>query len=246
MFNIIVKMAKFRGFKKVVRRVARSAKRRYFKGKGYSKPNLSRMVKDLSIVKSMVNAEKEIYTAHSTTSQNVDFDTPYFEPITNVAGGTSHGERDGESVKLHGYRWALRFAQQNSTTNPIYAKMWLVKYIGPRGSTPSVSTFLKPDFDGLYTAYSDRNEDHYQSYSIICSTGLVKIPCDQVSGQTQFAMRKLYGRFKGKTHQRYSGTSATSLLTDQMYILCVTSGGDTASSTALKFDSQMYISFYDN
>lgn len=232
-------------FRRVVRKAGRAVKRRYFKGKGYTKPNVSRMARDLNRVVSMVNAEKEIYT-QNINSQNVDFDTPYFEPIVNVPGGTAHGERDGESLKLHGYRWNLRFAQQNSVTNPLYAKMWLVKYIGPRGSTPSVSTFLKPDFDNYYTTYSDRNEDHYGSYVVIAKTGVVKVPTDQVSGQAQFTMRKLYGRFRGKTHQRYSGSAATSLLTDQMYILCVTSGGDTSTSTALKFDSQLSISFYDN
>lgn len=233
-------------------RVLKKISRKVYKATGLSNPikkgrvSSTRLIKDVARLKSLVNAEKEIYTANSMTGQNVDFDTPYFEPITNVIGGTAHGERDGESVKLHGFRWNLRFSQQNSVTNPLYVKCWLIKYIGPRGSTPSISTFLQTDFDGNYSTMSERNEDHYKSYRVISSTGLVKIPTDQVSGQTQFTLRKLYGRFKGDAHQRYSGTAATTLLTDQMYILIVTSGGDTASSTGAKVDSKLLISFYDN
>lgn len=238
----------FRGARKTLRKAAKSAgraiRKRYVSSKGGLK--LARIAKDVAIVKSMVNAEKEIYTALSLTSQNVDLSTPYFEPITNVAEGTAHGQRDGESVKLHGFRWNTRFSQQNSVVNPLYVKMWLVKYIGPRGSTPAVSTFLKPDFDGNYSTMSERNEDHYRSYKVIATSGLRKIPGDGVTGQSQFVLSKLYGKFTYGAHQRYSGSAATTLLTDQMYVLIVTSSGNTATSTGAKVDSQMLISFYDN
>lgn len=233
-------------FRRIAKKVGRTVKKRYFKGKGYTNPKIGRMAKDLAIVKSMVNAEKEIYTALTLTAQNVDVTTPYFQPITNVAEGTAHGQRDGETIKLHGFRWNSRFSQQNSVTNPLFVKMWMVKYIGPRGSTPAVSTFLKPDFDGNYSTMSERNEDHYSSYVVISKTGLKRIPTDSVSGQTQFCLSKQYGKFKRGAHQRYSGAAGTTLLTDQIYILIVTSGGDTATSTGAKVDSQLLISFYDN
>lgn len=238
----------FRGARRMARKVTKSAgralRKRYMSRKGGLK--VGRIAKDVAILKNLVNAEKEIYTALTLTGQNVDVTTPYFQPITNIAEGTAHGQRDGESVKLHGFRWNSRFLQQTSGTNPMFVRMWLVKYIGPRGSTPSVSTFLKPDFDGNYSTMSERNEDHYTSYVVITGTGIRKIPADSVSGQTQFTLSRLYGRFKGKTHQRYSGSLATNLLTDQMYVLVVTSGGDTATSTGAKVDSQLLISYYDN
>ncbi len=238
----------FRGARKFVRKAAKSAgraiRKRYVSPKGGLK--LARIAKDVAMVKSMVNAEKEIYTALSLTAQNVDATTPYFQPILNVAEGTAHGQRDGESIKLHGFRWNSRFTQQNSVTNPLYVKMWLVKYIGPRGSTPAVNTFLKPDFDGNFTTMSERNEDHYASYRVISTSGMRKIPCDSVTGQSQFVLSKLYGKFTKGAHQRYGGSAAINLLTDQMYVLIVTSGGDTATSTGARIDSQLLISFYDN
>lgn len=233
-------------FRRGVRKVARAAKRRYFKGKGYSRPKVGRMVKDLEMVKTMVNAEKEVYTAHSVVDQNVDFDTPYTTAITNIAEGTSHGQRNGESVKLHGFRWNIRVKQQTSVTNRLDYKIWLVKYVGPRGSAPAISTFLKLDFDGQYSTFSERNEDWYTSYQVIASSGLRRVVADSVSGQTGYDIVKKWGRFRGKTHQRYAGAAESSLLTDQMYIIMVTSGGDTATSTALKLDSMLQISFYDN
>lgn len=229
----------------------RKAGRKIYKATGLSNPmkkgkvSSTRIIKDIQRLKDLVNSEKEIYSALNLVSQTVDLSTPYFAPILNTTEGTGHGQRDGESIKLHGFRWNSRFAQQNSVTNPIYVKMWLVKYIGPRGSTPAVSTFLKPDWDNNYSAMSERNEDHYKSYRVIASS-FKKIPVDSVSGQLQFVLDKRYGRFKGDTHQRYSGIAGTTLLTDQMYVLIVTSGGNTATSTAVNVDSQLLLSFYDN
>lgn len=239
-------------FRSTIRRARRQAgkiikktvKQRYLNSGGGLK--LQRIAKDVSILKTLVNAEKEIYTAMNLVAQNVDLTTPYFQPITNVAEGTAHGQRDGESIKLHGFRWNTRFMQQASVTNPLYCKMWLIKYIGPRGATPAISTFLKPDFDGAYSTMSERNEDHYKSYVVLSTSGLVKIPCDAVSGQSQFTLRRKFGKFTRDAHQRYSGVLATTLLTNQMYVLIVTSGGDTATSTGGKIDSQLLISYYDN
>ena len=225
---------------------AGAAKQRYFPGRGYMRPNVGRMVKDLSAIKAMVNAEKEIYTAHSVVDQNVDFDTPYTVGITNIAEGTTHGTRDGESVKLHGFRWNVRVKQQTSVTNRLDYRIWLVKYVGPRGSAPAISTFLKVDFDGQFSTSSERNEDWFKSYEVISDSGVRTVISDQVSGQTGYDLWRGYGRFQGDTHQRYSGAAESTLLTDQMYIIMVTSGGDTSTSTGLKLDSQLLISFYDN
>jgi len=142
----------------------------------------------------MVNAEKEIYTAHSDVALPFSPTSPQFFAITNTVEGTSHGQRDGESIKLHGYRWNLRFTQQSSASGPQYVKLHLVKYIGPRGSTPAISTFLKPDFDGNYSFHSERNEDHYTSYNVI-KTITSKISPDALSGMTMYTNKKVYGKF---------------------------------------------------
>ena len=233
-------------FRRGVRKVARAAKRRYFKGKGYTRPKVGRMVKDLAMVKDMVNAEKEVYSAHSVVGQNVDYTTPYTIAVTNVSEGTGHGQRSGEAIKLHGFRWNIRVKQQTSVTNRLDYKIWLVKYVGPRASAPAISTFLKLAWSGQYSTFSERNEDWFSSYQVIAYTGLRKVIADSVSGQTGYDVVKKWGRFRGKTHQRYAGAAETSLLTGQMYIIMVTSGGDTATSTALKLDSNLQISFYDN
>lgn len=232
-------------FRRVARKVGRVVKRRYFKGKGYSKPKLSRMARDLAIVKQMVNAEKEIYTAYSVTNQGVSPTSSVITPITNIAEGTSHGTRDGESVKIHGFRLNTRWTQQSSSVGPQFFKLWLVKYIGPRGSTPGIETFLKPDFDGNYSVHSERNEDWYKSYQVITQQR-GKISADNLTNQTMYTMKKSYGRFKGQCHQRYSGAGASTLLTDQMYIIAVASNGAIGTNTACTYDAQLLISFYDN
>jgi len=231
--------------KRVIKKVGRVVKKRYFKGKGYTNPKLSTMARDINIMKSMVNAEKEIYTAHSASNVAFSPTSPIFVAIDNTTEGTGHGQRDGESIKLHGYRWNLRFSQQTSAQGPQFIKIYLVKYIGPRGGVPAISTFLKADFDGNFSYHSERNEDHYTSYNVI-KTISTKIQADTVSGINMYNVKKVYGRFKGKTHQRYSGTLPTTLLTDQMYIIAVASNGTIGTSSAVTYDSQLLVSFYDN
>jgi len=232
-----------RQIKRVARKGLKYVKKRYVTDKGL--PKMRNIAKDVMMLKTMVNAEKEIYTAHSTTNTSFSPTAPIFTAIDNTTEGTGHGQRDGESIKLHGYRWNLRFTQQSNAQGPQFIKVHLVKYIGPRGSTPNINTFLKPDFDGNYSFHSERNEDHYTSYNVIRTIN-TKISPDTFSGLTMYNVQKVYGRFKGKTHQRYSGTAPTTLITDQMYIIVLASNGTIGTSSAVTYDSQLLVSFYDN
>lgn len=231
--------------KRVIKRVAKKAvnyaKKRYVSRKGL--PRMRNIAKDVMLLKSMVNAEKEMY--NQTLTSDVSPTSSWIAPITNIAEGTAHGQRDGDSVKLHAYQWDIRALSQTSAVAPRYIHLYLVKYIGPRGSTPSISTFFRPDMDGNYSTYSKREPDHFTSYQVICRKNIY-IPADTVSGVQMYKQVKLYGRFKGKTHQRYNGALATNLITDQMYVIAVASDGTIGTSTATTIQSQLQISFYDN
>lgn len=231
--------------KRAVRASASAVKGRYFEGKGFTRPRVSNIVRDVSMLKQMVNAEKEVFAAQTIAGSAFSPTAPLVTVITNVAEGTGHGQRDGESLKLHGYRWNLRFNQQSSAAGPQYIKAWLVKYIGPRGTTPALSNFLKPDFDGNLSYHSERNEDWFTSWEVISAVD-TKIESDTVSGLSMYSVKKEYGRFKGKTHQRYGGPAQTDLLTDQMYAIYVCSNGTIGTSSACTVDSQLLVSFYDN
>lgn len=240
-------------YKKSLKKIGR----KIYKTSGYTNPikkgklsssrmvnNLSRLARDVAIIKPMINAEKEMYLQNITG--DVSPTSPYGPTaITNVAEGTSHGQRDGESIKLHGYQWDIRALSQTSAVAPRYIHVYLVKYIGPRGSAPAISTFFQADMDGNYSTYSKRNPDHYTSYEVICRKNIF-IPADTVSGVQMYRQVKAYGLFKGKTHQRYNGTLATNLVTDQMYVIAVSSDGTIGTSTATTIQTQLQISFYDN
>lgn len=235
---------------KKLKRAVKSVGRSIYKSTGLKNPikkgklSSTRLIKDVMMLKDMVNAEKEMY------SQNITGDVSPTSPygpvaITNVAEGTGHGQRDGESIKLHGYQWDIRVLSQTSAVAPRYVHIYLVKYIGPRGTAPNINTFFQADMDGNYSTYSKRNPDHYTSYQVICRKN-VFIPADTVSGVQMYKQVKVYGRFKGKTHQRYNGALATNLITDQMYVIAVSSDGTIGGATANTIQSQLQISFYDN
>lgn len=229
--------------RKVARAVGRSIKKRYVSRRGGLK--VSRIAKDVAMLKTMVNAEKEVYTAHNITNTAIAPGTPYIAAITNITEGASAGQRDGQSVKLHGFRWSIRANQQTNLEGPQYFKLWLVKYVGPRGTTPSINTFLKADFDGNRSYNSQREEDHYSSYRVVAHIK-GRIGQDSISGQNMYTLKNSYGRFRAPAHQRYSGTAETTLLTDQMYIIGVCSAGTVAGTSGMLLDSQLQISFYDN
>jgi len=231
-----------RGIRKVARTAGRALKKRYVSPRGGLK--MSRIAKDVAIMKTMINSEKEMY--NQNISGDVSPTSPYGPvAIANIPEGTAHGQRDGDSVKLHAYQWDIRALSQTSAVAPRYIHVYLVKYIGPRGTAPAISTFFRTDMDGNYSTYSKREPDHYTSYQVICRKNIY-IPADTVSGVQMYRQVKLYGRFKGKTHQRYNGTAATALITDQMYVIAVSSDGTIGTSTATTIQSQLQISFYDN
>jgi len=126
-------MAFVRKAKKYVKRVAKRAygmaKKRYVK-KG--SPNMTNIVKDVKMLKHLVNIEKKrsditVMIAQPFGRANAGSDGAYHAIISpTIIQGISQGERVGNSVKLVSGCLDLSIEQQVNAINTIKIKAWII------------------------------------------------------------------------------------------------------------------------
>lgn len=144
-------MAFKRYAKKQLKRGGVAAKKRYFKGKGYAKPKLGQMFKDVQKLKHLLNVEKKVFlreertpinlalTVDSTkTSASIDGEAIYAlrdnvlrsgaYVNTNIIGtpnrGTGDGDLVGDRAKIVSYHmdYRIKAVEGNTSTPPSWGK----------------------------------------------------------------------------------------------------------------------------
>lgn len=229
----------------VFKRVKRAAKKRYFQGKGYSKPKLVQMAKDVTYLKSVLNPEKKLF-AMSNNSLSIgqvsgNANGFYAVDITPIpAQGTTSITRNGNSLKLHSTFMRFQFQQQTATTNPIKIRMYVVLVKG----TPNASVGTYPSgimFDAnpfvtgasIYDYHSSMNADYFGTYKILRKKELT-IKTDTIAGNnsiTDVTMPMKYFRGKGH-HIRFAADGSQTIADGQLILVLVADTGNISSSTA--------------
>lgn len=137
--------------KRQVAKAGKFAKKRYFKGKGYSKPKLTTMMSDINKLKHLLNVEKKVLTIEErspiaigltcdatktsathdgqviyTLRDNVDYSGAYVK--TNLIGtmtqGTANGQIVGNRAKLVSYHmdYRIRAIEGSNAASPSWGK----------------------------------------------------------------------------------------------------------------------------
>lgn len=255
-------MAKFR---KLARAAGRSIKRRYFKGKGFSKPKLSNMVRDLTYVKSVLNSEKKTVNYSTTSLQNVAqynvsspglYISKIVPPITN---GTTNSTRIGNSIRIHSMNFRGEFRQQDSTTGPIKLDVMFL-YSPGRGYTiaslpdvpapvtdyPVLQTifnenqFANPD---IIDYYSQRNPETFHDWRVIRHKTYYLAP-DKNTGQIDIKPFRLGVKFKKPFKMKYDDSG--NVVEGEIIMVVRANTGNTTSSTGAKIQWVNDVYFYDN
>lgn len=216
-------MAKFykrvgRVARKVVRKVGTVAKRRYFSGKGYSKPKMGQIIQDVKFLKSIVNAEKhrQIYasTSANTLGQVYGNANGYWagDVTPNIGQGIGVSNRIGGSIKWHSSHWTFQFQHQASTVAPIRFNIYLVKVVGPAQS--NVATMIQSCWNAnpfvsspIYDLNSGRNQDTYKNF-IILKRKTIQMGADNYAGVPMIRTVNFGYKFKNH-HCRWAGDTAT-------------------------------------
>lgn len=246
---------------KLQRKAGRLIKKRYFKPTG-----MKQLVRDVALVKSVINAEKKIieYSYTNYIGQcNINADTGWWaQDITPTpAQGNAQNQRSGASIKLTSTVIRAQFVQMTQLNTDLRFKVFVIKTVGQPNviDATAVSKFLKADVISTMTDFnSNRNPDYFRDF-VVVSTKVFKIVNDSATSQNQ--IRDIQLNLKHISHHvRTSGDSQTLVASGQLWLLIVSDTGNTntvspstltnvankATATGSQFFMNVKHFYYDN
>lgn len=232
-------MAYKRYVKKVAKKVGRAVKSRYFSGKGYSKPKIGQMVKDISMIKGMLNTEKKRVTQTSGTDTfllgQVNFNNSghWLADITpNPQQGVGVENKTGNSIKVVGSHFDFQFWAQHAMISGQRIKIQVIQVLGQPFSTVTdiLGKFITPTAfvtgGTIYDINSDRDQDYYKNFRVLL-TKYAYLKPDDMSGETSVARVK-FG-MKYNMHIRNNNNDPT-LSSGQLIMLITADRGNCNSA----------------
>jgi len=223
----------YRKYKKGgIRKVAKYGAKRVYNR--YSKGGMGQLVKDVGMLKAMVNTEKKYYegvysnsfgqTLGNATGAILLDITP--TPTQNVA----YNGRTGQSLKLVSAQ--LNIILNNQINQQCDTRIrFEVYYVKGDPKTAAVAISELYDANNLTTIIdyqSNRNPNNFSDYRKIC-TRYIKYPTGQFSSETT-RQRTLKINLKLNHHLRFDKNSVT-LVTGQIFILAFAETGNCSPAT---------------
>jgi len=204
----------------------------------WSKPNMTQVVSDVKMLKSLINVEKKTtdlmpsavsvgrYNGNTSTtgSQAIDI-----TPIIHQGDGGS--QRNGNSLKLISALFQFQFIQQPSTINNQRIRYTVVR-IPENSENEAVGDLLTQfyednPFTGVVDYFSNRYSAFYTKFKVV-KTGTVAMPTDSLAGTQQTKQFKV--PLKLGEHLKYA-TNSSNITTKNRYVLFLTgSDGDIANT----------------
>lgn len=229
--------------KKAVKKVGAMAKKRYFKGKGYSNPKLGQMIQDVRFLKSIVNAEKhkQVYASTSDLGNVVGQVSGNgsghwaLDVTPNLTQGVGASNRVGASIKWHASNWRFMFKQQSSAQSAMKIRMSLILVKGVAQS--SVSNIISSMYDGnpfvvgatVYDNNAPRNQDNFKNFYVLKSKTYT-LRADDYSTQTNIKGINFGHKFRNH-HVKWDGDTST-IVGGQVILLITADSGNCNTVTA--------------
>ena len=268
-------------FKEKVRNYGRM----FYKHSGYVNPmkrgrlsstrvtkNLTKLAKDINMVKSMVNAEKKrIVMSNKDLAigqiANATGSGHYLLDITpNPVQGTGYQNKTGSSIKWHSSHFDLQFSGQGNCVSGARIKIYIVQVKGLAYATISdvmgkfinTNAFIKDGANPavVYDINSARDPDYFATFKVL-QTKTIVVPPDVFTGDVP--VRQVSFGFKLKDHHVRCNDDTSTLASGQVFMLAVADRGNiggtnstltgvpiTQSGTGITFAYQMTHYFYDN
>jgi len=235
--------------KKQVKRGATYLKKRYT-----GKSSIKNIVKDVSMLKHLVNIEKKrsditISTATAVAqTYGAGVSGAYAAIIAPViVEGIAQGQRIGLSVKVVSGCLDIQFVQQSATLNNLKLKWWIV--CRPDNSSnysaaTSIAQFFDPNpFSGVNDYYSSRDPEYFTAFKII-KTGSVSLHQDQITSGSSVVQKKFPLKFNH--HLKFNTDATTTTTKNQFYLFVTCSGGDLGLATGATIQYNMRWYYTDN
>jgi len=229
-----------RTFRKAFKTVRRAAIKRYFK-KGYS-PKIGTMLKDVALLKQIVNSEKKCLTYASN-----------IQPVGQVNGATSPGffiedmtpdpaqglqanQRIGNSIKWVSTDFHFQISAQGNNIDKQKIKFVFVRVVGraeaaaPTANIWDANPFITGSSLGVVDYNSSRNQDFFKDYKII-RTKTYYHTADNISGEKGIINGRIGLKFKTNNHVRFDTNTTTIASQGQIWMYVFVDNGNISPTT---------------
>uniref|UniRef100_UPI0040496D21 hypothetical protein n=1 Tax=Flavobacterium sp. TaxID=239 RepID=UPI0040496D21 len=254
--------------RKQAKRGYKFAKKRYY-NKSKKQLNVGKIIADVNMLKSIVNAEKKQIVVSASASAigqvNGNGEGALTLDITPVpAQGSQDSQRNGDSIKICTGMFKFQISQMGACTSPISGVIELYYVLGTPQAT---STFLQQKFlpnafitGGQIRDYNAQPDQDYRPQYILISSRRFRVKGDNFGGQNQIININMPLKF-GKYGHHVKYAENTNVVATGQIIMCVrcdngnisgsttsTLGNviSTAPSTGLFINRSMTYYYYDN
>lgn len=235
--------------------VKRTIKKRYTKGKkGKKTLNIRAISKDVMMLKNLVNVEKKRVDVFTGTALGVGQTSGagitgascvQINPV--IAQGITNGTRNGNSVKLVSCYLSLQVAQQANTVNDLKLRYYVIcrpDNAALYAPAAIIQQLLEVNpFSNVQDFYSSRDPEYFNAFRIIKS-GIIDLRQDQITGGQSIIQKNI--PLKLNHHLKYNSNASTDTVKNAMYLLIVSSGGDTVALTGASYAYNARFYFTDN
>lgn len=231
-------MAKtWQGYAKKQARRAWKAGKRFVKKRYLSKGGMKNVIKDVAMIKKIVNSEKKYFNYKSTSAVAVGQVSGnsnaglYLDTTPLPTQGSTRSTRNGASIKLASQYYRFQIVQQSATSSPIRIRIQLYQVIGAANNinvgVAQGEIYSSNPFNGLVDFNSARNPDYFRDYKLLRQK-FITLPTDPQA--SSLMLKELAFGMKFKSHHvRFSGDSQT--VTQGQLILCVQCDNGNCSTT---------------
>lgn len=212
-------------------------------------PNVAAITRDVSMLKSMINAEKKRFNINATAQNQIGQyawngtvnSNAYFvaDWTPFPSQGATNSTRNGSSIKLTSSYIQLQLYQQSATQHPMKFRFYLIQVLGAYQAPATVATqflqankFIAAEQSGtaIYDYNSQRNPDYFGHYKVIARRDIYLMP-DATSSMVSIKDIKIPVKY-GKTghHIRFQGDTSN-ISNGELVALIVADSGN-AGGTA--------------
>lgn len=219
--------------RRVVKAGVRFAKKRYMRRGG-----VQRLVKDVAMIKKIVNSEKKLYRANAgpaavgQVSGNSNAGL-YIDMTPIPAQGVTRSTRNGASIKLCSQYFRFQIVQQSATVSPIKLRFQLFKNVGSQNNinvgVASGELHQSNPFNGLIDFNSNRNPDYLRDWKLLREKK-VTLATDPLAS-TLMIKELAFGMKYKNYHVRYNADTTTPLQ-GQMILVITADNGNCSTTTA--------------
>lgn len=231
-------------YNKKAKRFVKKAGRKIYKATGLVNPikkgkiSTTRLMKDISMLKSVINAEKKqisLQNTSATVSQvfGANGQGYWLADVTPaVAQGVTGTTRNGNSIKIHSMVLKGQLIQQSGAVQAQKIKIEFFRNMGTYLSTAGLITQIYDNnlLNGLVDINATRALDTYKVWRKV-RTVYATINQDNQSNVTGFKDITIPMKFND-WHVKYNDDNSTSVTHGQMIMVVTADSGNASSSTA--------------